>query len=80
MAHLNNDKYLPALLTYKNNGEYSNLTLGIFFLWAIPGLFFFILSFQYSVDSKQMFNIYIFLLMTVFESRSLGIGSDHSTN
>ena len=25
--------------------------------WAIPGLFFFISSFQYTVDSKQMFNI-----------------------
>ena len=40
MAHLNNDKYLPALLTYKNNGEYSNLTLGIlFFCGPFPASF-----------------------------------------
>ena len=25
--------------------------------WAIPGLFFLFSSFQYTVDSKQMFNI-----------------------
>ena len=48
--------------------------------WAIPGLFFFISSFQYTVDSKQMFNINKFLPMTGFEPRTSGIGSDCSTN
>ena len=36
-------------------------------------------SFQYTVDSKKMFNI-IFLPMTGFEPWTFGIGSDHSTN
>ena len=36
--------------------------------------------FQYTVDSKQMFNINNFLLMTGFEPRTSGIGSDRSTN
>ena len=35
-------------------------------------------SFQYTVDSKQMFNN--FLPMTGFEPRTSGIGSDLSTN
>ena len=35
-------------------------------------------SFQYTVDSKQMFNK--FLPMTGFEPRTYGIGSDRSTN
>ena len=49
--------------------------------WAIPGLFFSLFSsFQYTVDSKQMFNINKFLLMTGFEPRTSGIGSDRSTN
>ena len=34
-------------------------------------------SFQYTVDSKQMFE---HLPMTRFEPRTIGIGSDHSTN
>ena len=37
-------------------------------------------SFQYTVDSKQMFNINKFLPMTGFEPRTSGIGSDRSTN
>ena len=37
-------------------------------------------SFQYTVDSKQMFDINKFLLMTGFEPRTSGFGSDHSTN
>ena len=46
--------------------------------WAIPGLFYFNSSFQYTVDSNQMFNN--FLPMTGFEPRTSGIGSDRSTN
>ena len=37
-------------------------------------------SFQYTVDSKHMFNINKFLLMSGFELRTFGIGSDLSTN
>ena len=37
-------------------------------------------SFQYTVDSKQMFYINKFLPMTGFEPRTSGIRSDHSTN
>ena len=37
-------------------------------------------SFQYTVDSKKMFNINKFLLMTGFEMRTSGIGSNLSTN
>ena len=37
-------------------------------------------SFQYTVDSKQMFNINKFLPMTGFEPRTFGIGSNRSTN
>ena len=38
------------------------------------------LSFQYTVDSKQMFDINKFLPMTGFEPWISGIGSDRSTN
>ena len=41
-------------------------------------LFSLFLSFQYTVDSKKMFNN--FLPMTGFEPRTSGIGSDRSTN
>ena len=37
-------------------------------------------SFQYTVDSKQMFNINKFLLMTWFKPQTSGIGSNCSTN
>ena len=37
-------------------------------------------SFQYTVDRKQMLTIKIFLLMTGFEPRTFGIGSNCSTN
>ena len=37
-------------------------------------------SFQYTVDSKQMFISNKFLPMTGFEPRTSGIGSDSSTN
>ena len=43
-------------------------------------LFSLFLSFLYTVDSKQMFNINKFLPMTGFELRTSGIGSDRSTN
>ena len=56
------------------------MLLNFFFKWAIPGLFFFISSLQYTVDSKQMFNINKLLLMTGFEPWTSGIGSDRSTN
>ena len=42
-----------------------------------PASFFLFSSFQYTVDSKQMFE---HLPMTRFEPRTIGIGSDHSTN
>ena len=56
------------------------MLLNFFFKWAIPGLFFFISSFQYTVDSKQMFNINKLLPMTGFDLQTSGIGSDRSTN
>ena len=45
-----------------------------------PASFSLFLSFQYTVDSKQMFDTNKFLLMTGFKPRTSGIGSDHSTN
>ena len=48
--------------------------------WAIPGLFFSLFSsFQYTVDSKHMFNINKKFPMTGFEPRTSVIGSDRST-
>ena len=37
-------------------------------------------SFQYKVDSRQMFNTNKFLPMTGFELQTYGIGSNRSTN
>jgi len=45
-----------------------------------PASFSLFSSFQYTVGSKQMFNINKFLPMTGFEPRTSGIGSDRSTN
>ena len=45
-----------------------------------PASFSLFLSFQYTVDSKQMFDINKFLLMTGFDPQTSGIGSDRSTN
>ena len=61
----------------------SNQSSSFFKKWAIRGLFFLFslfLSFQYTVDSKQMFNINKFLPMTGFEPRTSDIGSNCSTN
>ena len=43
-------------------------------------LFLYFRLFQYTVDSKQMFNINKFLPMTGFKPQTSGIGSDRSTN
>ena len=43
-------------------------------------LFLYFLSFKYTVNSKQMFNIYNFLPMTGFELQTSGIVSNRSTN
>ena len=43
-----------------------------------PASFYLFLSFQYTVDSKQMSNN--FLPMTGFEPRTSGIGNERSTN
>ena len=53
-----------------------------FFFWngPFPVSFSLFLSFQYTVDSIQMFNINKFLPMTGFEPRTSGIGSNCSTN
>ena len=45
-----------------------------------PASFSLFSSFQYTVDSKQMFDINKFLPMTGFELQTSGIGSDRSTN
>ena len=45
-----------------------------------PASFSLFSSFQFTVDSKQMFNISKFLPMTKFEPWTSGIGSNHSTN
>ena len=45
-----------------------------------PASFSLFSSFQYTVDSKQMFDINKFLPMTGFKLRTSGIGSDRSTN
>ena len=43
-------------------------------------LFLYFLSFKYTVNSKQMFNIYNFLPMTGFELQTSDIVSNRSTN
>ena len=60
----------------------TNLTYPDVFLKMVHSrpLFSLFSSFQYAVDSKQMFNINKFLLMTGFETRISGIRSDRSTN
>ena len=45
-----------------------------------PASFSLFSSFQYTVDSIQMFDTNTFLPMTVFNSWTSCIGSDHSTN
>ena len=45
-----------------------------------PASFSLFSSYQYTVDSKQMFDMNNFLLMTGFEPWISGIGSDRSTN
>ena len=52
----------------------------VFLNGPFPGLFSLFSSFQYTVDSIQMFNINKFLPMTGFEPRTSGIGSDRSIN
>ena len=54
-----------------------------FFLKNVPFpayFYFYFSSFQYTVDSKQMFNIKTFLPMTGFDPWTSGIVSDRSTN
>ena len=46
-------------------------------IWSIPGLFFFIFVFSIQLTVNVQ---YKFLLMTGFEPRTSGIGSDRSTN
>ena len=46
----------------------------------LPDSFYLFLSFQYTVDSKQMYDINKFLPMTGFIPRTSGIGSNRSTN
>ena len=60
-------KTLALRVFFKKNGPF-------------PASFSLFSSFQYTVDSKQMFYINKFLLMTGFKPRTTGIGSDHSTN
>ena len=60
--------------------HWGNQYLSIVKNGPFPASFSLFLSFQYTVDSKQMFNINNFLLMTGFEPRTTGIGSDCSTN
>ena len=55
-------------------------TESLFLKWAIPASFSLFSSFQNTIDSKQMFNIYKILPMTGFEPRTSGIGSDRSSN
>ena len=45
-----------------------------------PASFYLFSSFQYTVDSEQMFNINELLPMTGFEPWTSGIGSNRSTN
>ena len=52
----------------------------VFLNGPFPASFSLFSSFQYTVDSIQMFNINKFLLMTGFEPRTSGIESDRSTN
>ena len=56
------------------------LFIHIFLNGPYPAIFFFFSSFQYTVDSKQMFNINTFLPMTGFEPRTSGIRGNRSTN
>ena len=64
-------------------GKDQNSSLFFFFFFKngpFPASFPLFSSFQYTVDSKQMFYINKFLPMTGFEPRTSGIGSDRSTN
>ena len=58
----------------------SKVTADFFLNGPFPASFSLFLSFQYTVDSEQMFNINKFLLMTGFKPRTFDIGSDRSTN
>ena len=52
----------------------------VFFNGQSPASFSLIKSFQYTVDSIQMFNVNKFLSMTRFELWPSGIGSNRTTN
>ena len=52
----------------------------VFLNGPFPASFSLFSAFQYTVDSKQMFNKNIFLPLTGFEPWTFGIGSDRSTN
>ena len=69
-------------LTGLDSTNQENMLLFVFFFknGPFPASFSLFLSFQYTVDSKQMFNLYNFLPKTGFEPWTSGIESDHSTN
>ena len=54
--------------------------VSVFLNGTFPASFPSFLSFQYTVDSKKMYNINKFLPMTGFEPWTSDIGSDRSTN
>ena len=61
--------------------QFSFIQLKVFLKnWPFPASFSLFSSFQYTVDSKQMYNVNKFLPMTGFEPRTSGLGSDRSTN
>ena len=65
--HVRSPSYYHYFFTKILNGPY-------------PASFSLFLSFQYTVDSTQMFNINNFFPMTGFEPGTSCIRSDHSTN
>ena len=58
----------------------SKVTADFFLNGPFPASFSLFLSFQYTVDSEQMFNINKFLPMTGFEPWTSSIGGNRSTN
>ena len=68
------------MLNAEATTSYVNCAILFFSNGPFPASFSVFSSFQYTVDSKQMFNINKFLPMTGFEPRTCGIGSDRSTN
>ena len=76
-----NNKNVTQLSIWCRDSASQHLIMSLFFKnGPFPASFSSFSSFQYTIDSKQMFNINKFLPMTWYEPRTSGIGSNRSTN